>query len=328
MHAISAESCVHSYTIQPGPTSNRCNLGHASFFQLMCQITSDGRHSSSINWHYSNSMPEVSDISSTTNSINDLMLHTEIKYTVSNTTNTSSLEIALENDVSYTEDGYFWCSVTAQDGTLSLNPSLILHVPSESQCPSGDKECQHDILLYTTYSSGSRCADHEISVDIIEAQPCSQQTEVDNSASASTIPVGSTPASTTPASQNDEQLITTNMKQEPSTVPPTLPSSSIELNLYVVVGGSVGGVIILICIIGLVILCVTKQHMNNRRREQRELTDTPSPFDDIRMYTGTKKAEDDEIRVSKLHCESNVCYDKFPHASLSQSIENIYETIH
>lgn len=260
---------------------------------------------------------------------------------MNSTTVTSSLSISIENYASLSQDAYIWCSVSVRGSSTPLfNPSLVLHVLLQSQCSQSDEWCPDDIHLYSLDST-FRCADAEDgSVDVIEAQQCSQnyQQTTDYKERDESPPTTMSNEQTIISEEEveSESFPTSNMT--PSTAPPktstTSTNSSIatsmQPSIYVIIGSSLGGIVVLLfCIIALLFVYTIKQKMKSRVRERTITTTTPSAFDDIRMYTGTSKktTDNDEQRASKLLCGSNICYDEFPHIPASKSIENIYEYV-
>ena len=314
---LTAERCYYYYTIQPGPTTEICNLRKDSttFLELQCQVSSDGRLFT-IQWHYSSSQPQASNILSTSTFIDNSELTKEIKSTKQNTTVISFLTVMSDN---FKEDGYIWCSVNDSQAT-ARNPSSVLHI---SPCSASNLHCVEEIYLRSTFSKDvARCADQNVNVDVIQAQNCSINHKQAPPESGTTNNMAILTKVTT------SNTVSNNIMPHKNT---TATGSSSPSN-YIIIGASLGGVIIvLICVIVLLVMCTLRTKVNHQRREHR-MTEELSPFDDIRMHISTKTLEtcnvDDANRVSKLLCESNVCYDEHPHFSHTHSIENIYEYVH
>lgn len=315
---LTAERCYYYYTIQPGPTAETCNLGKGSALELQCQVSSDGRPFT-IQWHYSSSQPQARNILSTSNFI-DNSETTEIK---SNTTQNTVISWLTITNFDFKEDSYIWCSVNDPQ-TTARNPSLVLHI---FPCSASNHQCSEDNIIYlrsTLFSKDmARCADRNVSVDVIQARNCSINHK-------EAPPKSRTTNMAIPPMVTTSHTVTNNIMPHKNT---TAAIGSSSLNTYIIIGTLLGGVItVLFCIIiVLLVMCTLRTKVNHQRREHHT-TEELSPFDDIRMHISTKTLEicnvDDPNRVSKLLCESNVCYDERPHFSHMHSIENIYEYVH
>lgn len=72
------------------------------------------------------------------------------------------------NKFDNTQNGYYWCSVKSRNDT-ARNPSRVVHILHQSpDCSTENGSCNR---LYSE-SSTPRCADQEISLDIVLAQDC------------------------------------------------------------------------------------------------------------------------------------------------------------
>ena len=261
-------------------------------------------------------------------------------------------------------NSYIWCSVDPSNDTQTMtsNPSVVLHIlhQFEAECSVG-QGCTEQINLYGSYST-ARCADHEVSVNVIEAQDCTATVtpaeETSNSDSPTpTMALQTTAQQTTalPATgqltlalpamaqqttalpamaQQTLALHTTapqTTSQHATTITVTSAAPSLPLGMETVIGISMGGVILILCfIIGLLATCMMnfKMKLKNQTREHR----IGSQLDEyVVMCSSERKLEKDKVddtdRVSKMLCESNASYE-CPHTAISQPTENIYEYIH
>lgn len=192
-------------------------------------------------------------------------------------------------------------------------------------CSASNQQCVEEIYLKSISSrDAARCANRNVSVDVIQAQNCSISYKEE------TPKPGTTSMAIPPM---DVDMTTSNtVLNKSTTLKNTTEIGSSSLNTYIIIGASLGAVIIVLsCIIVLLVMCRLRAKVNHQRREH-SITDELSPFDDIRMHITTETLEtcntDDPNRVSKLLCESNVCYDEHPRFSLTHSTENMYDYVH
>ena len=333
-------SCLYQYDIQPGPTDEICALeGHSEIaIILKCGVVSE--HDFSLNWHHSKSIPESGNV------FNHTTFITNSSTTVINTTTAASVQSAHYSQMSQLTlhgfddkgDGYYWCSVANSGSNVQVqNPSVILHIVHNVHCKANNEQsCNGDISLYT--QSLSRCADQATSIDIVQAQNCSNtitETDKDKNDKPFTFTYDPNPNLKKPTFSQQSSfpitttLYTTNTLQEKV----QLSAPKFQLSMGVIIGASMGGlVLILFIVIGLLLVCVVKMKRKYRTRVNSSLDTPTSPFDDIRMYssiaklTNTKEKADDPHRISKLYCESNAAYE-CPHSGTSPKTENIYEHI-
>ena len=298
-------------------------------------------------WHYSSVEPTIGDITAASSVLDDSPHDIEIKYDtlVDSTSNVTKWSTLSMETPSNERQGYYWCSVNESDNISTANPSMILHIIlQELSCKSvRDSSCRGsgEVPLYK-HSSTTRCADDVASVDVALAKGCSGQ---DSMAAPTTVtqpktalkttrgplevttePLASTINRLETMTWNTEQLSTTS-----SEATQHLVGESEPLNIYIVIGGSTGGVI-LVLLVFTVCLAVCLLRLRAKHSRRQRVIDEPSPFDDIRMYSTNfnKKGEkaDESNRASKLMCESNICYDECPRIAVTHSIDNIYEYIH
>ena len=340
----SRDSCHYHFVTQPGSTTETCHLTGTRFLVLRCQVSSDRNNNFSINWRYSHSQPAINNVASATY-IDDSItaLHSNITMTSisSNSTELSLMSQLKLSGFDEKGDGYFWCSVNSSSDThtMTSNPSVMLHI-SHQYC-SVDQSCTKPINLYESYST-PRCADQEVSVNIIEAQDCTASATPAEETSKSTdtdLPTTTmalkTTAEHTLALQTTGQQTTdlhtmvlqTTSQHATTTVTSVAPSLS--LGVETVIGVSMGGLILILCfIIGLLVVYIMKMKLKHRTREHR--TDPTSPFNDIVMYSSVKMLEnekvDDTNGISKTFCEPNISYE-YPHIATSESTDNIYDYI-
>lgn len=324
MHA--AMNCQYWYDIQPAPTSEICPLeGHSeTALILKCRVSTENSTDLSIIWHHRRSTPDSRNI------FDNETVITNSSSTVINTTNTTkatkaSLTSQLTlHDFHDKATGYYWCSVqvNSSSNVQQQNPSVILHIMHslDIHCKANrDQTCDDDISLYNnTLPPSLRCADHEASVEILEAQRCPNPT-IDTSFTSKPPDL--------PSSQKSNSPITIPPKTQPITQERASPS---QLSMGVIIGAAMGGlVLILFIVIGLVLVCVVKKRRKHRTREHA--IDAISPFDDICMYSSVAKLRqekvDDPNRISKLYCDPNAAYE-CPQTGASSQTENIYEFIH
>ena len=323
-------SCQYRYDIQPGSTDEICPFeGHSEMaIILKCRVVSE-HDFSGINWHHSKSIPNRSNVFNNETIIANSST-TDITASVQSMHHNQTSQLTLHG---FDEKGagYYWCSkVQAQ------NPSVILHIVHNLHCKANNEQsCNGNISLYTP--SSSRCADQDPSIDIVQAQNCSNTITKMNEKQKNDTPITSNPKPIFPIRISSQQsdfpitttLYTTNTLQEK--VSPSAPK--FQLSMGVIIGASMGGlVLVLFVIIGLLLMCVVKMKRKYGTRVNSS-PDTPtSPFDDIRMYssiaklTNTQEKADDPHRISKLYCESNAAYE-CPHSGTSPKTENIYEHI-
>ena len=320
-----ATSCEYQYDIQPAQTALSCSK--LTGFVVQCQVSSN-RSDFSITWHYSNSEPESSNIHTATriHNLSSIFINTEWNYS-HNTTNASlTSELRINSiDEKDTIDGYYWCSVNSSDDTdtMTPNPSTVLHILHRIDCTvKVESRCEGAVNFYSIFSeSPPRCADHNVSVDIVEAQNCSTGTRIEPITEQKTD------------SDIDTQITdSSDMQNVSSTLTPT-KTFTLPLTLGIIAGASIGGLIlVLFIIIGLLLICVVRMKANKHRKGVNQV-DSTTPFNDIQMHSSalaTDKNEiDDASRVSKMFLESNISYE-CPQdiISTSQTNENVYACIH
>ena len=333
MHA--AMNCQYRYDIQPAPTSEICPLeGHPeTALILKCRVSTENSTDLSIIWHHGRSTPDSSNI------FDNKTIITNSFSTVINTTNTAkAMQTSLTSQLTLhgfddKATGYYWCSVqvNSSSNVWQQNPSVILHIMHsfDVHCKANhDQTCDGDISLYNnTLPPSLRCADHEASVDILEAQRCPHLTtdsKVDENPTDTSF---TSKPQDLPFSQKSTSPTTISPNTQPITQERASPS---QLSMGVIIGAAMGGlVLILFIVIGLALICVMKKRRKHRTREHA--IDAISPFDDIRMYSSiaklTQEKVDDPNRISKLYCDPNAAYE-CPQTGASSQTENIYEFIH
>ena len=180
--------------------------------------------------------------------------------------------------------------------------------------------------MFSESESVPRCADQNVSVDVVEAQNCTigDRIELDTERETSSY----TNTEVTNAFNLDIQNVS-------SKLIPTITTDSkvLPLTLGIIVGASMGGLILMLfIIIGLLLICMIRMKANKYRKAVNRV-EVISPFDDIQMYNSVpvtdKSGTDEANRVSKMFLESNISYD-CPQdiVSAPQANENVYACIH
>ena len=319
-----AMNCEYGYNTQPTQRAASCNLLTA--IALQCQVSSD-RSDFSISWHHSSSEPQSSNIHTAkyVRGFSNSIITTDQNVTLNMTTLTSELAI---NEFSENDNGYYWCSVDSNNTTDSVatpNPSVVLHILHHTNCATKEEssEC-HGIVHFYLSSIRTRCADHNTSVDIVEAQNCTNEKQPKL---AATMPALLTTDSDTLSSS---PRIVNGL----STQSPTVTDLSLPQTVGIIIGASMGGlVLVLSIIIGLLLACVVRMRVNykNQEREQRD-DPTSQYYDDICTHTSIQLTEKDKMnnanRISKMPLELNVSYECIcPQAITTQANENVYDCV-
>ena len=323
---IIAWSCDFYYDIQPGPTTETCNLTTVGYLELLCQVSSNSTRDFHINWHYSPLSPDNNTINS---SISQLSLQFENKfdseilsmdtYVVSSTLTITGFNV--------TGNGFYWCSVSSTSNTIHTpNPSTIVRLWHQNECQG---KCHSKIVSLHKQSNRShttRCADQGVNVTITEAQTCSQVSTTWINTRSSTNSESDSPTIVISA-PNSTMLSTISFISIPTaTILNNYSNPASKNNTWIAIGTSTGGVILIFyCIVGAIITCA----MYRKRRGQYKLNDPLSPFDVIHMDTSTSVLQEEDsnkYRISKILFEANISYE-CTHTVVSQSDENIYATI-
>ena len=333
---IIAMSCDYQYTTQPAQRALSCSTLTA--FVLQCQVVSNWSDFS-ITWHYSNYEPDSSNLymhaATDIHDSRSTLITTTWDYSY-NTTNGSLMiselrisEINEKNNINI--DGYYWCSVNSSNDmnhTTTLNPSRVVHILHSIECTTKvDSICEDAVNFYSMFSKSEsvpRCADQNVSVDVVEAQNCTTGDRIE--------PVTEQETS---LYTNTEVTNALDIQNVSSKFIPTIITDSkvLPLTLGIIVGASMGGLILMLfIIIGLLLICMIRMKANKYRKAVNQV-EVITPFDDIQMYNSvpvTDKSEIDEAnRVSKMFLESNISYD-CPQdiVSAPQTNENVYACIH
>ena len=326
-------SCDYMYDIQPAQTALSCNVLTA--IVLQCQVSS-ARSNFSISWHHSTSEPQSSNIPATKyihNSTSTVII-TDRNYFH----NTSSLVSELTiNEFSEKHNGYYWCSVNSSNGTdtTTPNPSAVLHILHQIDCAANveSSECDREVYFYSSSSRPGRCADQDVSVDIIEAQNCTLE---DLSDIATTMPTLLITDTTNIHSSDSPNANSSNMQNEMSTINILMTKApSLHLTLGIIIGASMGGLILVLFItIGLLLACMVrmKVHLRHQGRAEHHKDDPTSSqsADDIHTYSSIPLSDkrDDSNRISTMPTELNVSYECLcPQAVTSQANDNVYDYI-
>ena len=233
-------------------------------------------------------------------------------------------------DEKNTIDGYYWCSVNSSDDTdtMTPNPSMVLHILHRIDCTTKtESRCEAAVNFFSAHpDSVPRCADHNVSVDIVEAQNCTTGTRIE-------------PTTEQKLGSDIDPQITDGLDVQ--NVSSTLTSTSmtktftLPLTLGIIAGASMGGLIlVLFILIGLLLVCVVRMKANKHRQGINQV-DSSTPFDGIQMPTSAlatdKNETDDASRVSKMFLESNISYEcpqDIISTSQIQTNENVYACIH
>ena len=324
-------SCEYRYDTQPAQSVLSCNA--LTTVVLQCQVTSD-RNDFSISWHYSTFEPDSSNIHDTAKYVHGFsafgIISTEQNASLNSTSLTSELTL---HEFSENENGFYWCSVES-NGTTLPNPSVVLHVLHHSSCASATKgesnECNGQVHFYSSSSTTIQCADHNTSLSIVEAQNCTNQDEK-QSEFATTMSIPLTTDSESDTQTSYSQNIDGSGTQY--TEAPTMTDLSALPQLFgIIIGASMGGlVLILTIIIGLLLVCLVRMRANRQEREQRDDSSSPHHYDDIRAHTSIPLTDKDKMgttRISKMPLELNVSYECIcPQANTSQANDNVYDCI-
>lgn len=323
-------SCDYQYDIQPAQIALSCSKLMA--FALQCQVSSD-ESDFSIIWHHSTSEPDSSNILSAVSTIDDSRSDfiTTVWIYSPNTTMSSLTSELRRREIHEKDniDGFYWCSVNSSNdtNTTTPNPSVVLHILNRIDCTTKvESVCEGAVNFYSTMFSEStpRCADHNTSVDIVEAQNCTTGDRIEliteYSNTGNFVPK-STDGS---GAQNDTST---------STLTVTIKAPTLPLTLGIITGASMGGLIlVLFIVIGLLLICMMKMK-TNKNQKGRNQVDSTTPFDNIQMYssapTTSKNETDESSRVSRMFLESNISYE-CPQdiVTTSQINENVYACIH
>ena len=328
-------SCDYQYTTQPAQRALSCSTLTA--FVLQCQVVSNWSDFS-ITWHYSNYEPDSSNLHTATD-INDqrstpIITTWDYPYNIINASLTSELRISEINEKNNINiDGYYWCSVNASNDmnhTTTLNPSRVVHILHRIECTTKvDSICEGAVNFYSMFSESEsvpRCADQNVSVDVVEAQNCTTGDRIEPVTERETSSYTNTEV--TDAFNLDIQNVS-------SKLIPTITTDSkvLPLTLGIIVGASMGGLILMLfIIIGLLLICMIRMKANKYRKAVNRV-EVITPFDDIQMYNSVpvtdKSGTDEANRVSKMFLESNISYD-CPQdiVSAPQANENVYACIH
>lgn len=323
-----ALSCDYQYDIQPAQTALSCSKLTA--FVLKCQVLSN-RSDFSITWHYSNSEPDISSIHTATNIRNSRSTFINTMWNFSHDDSNVSLTSELRmyvSDEKDTIDGYYWCSVNSSndiDDTMPPNPSIVLHILHRIDCTTkAESTCEYSVNFYSPSSEmPSRCADRNISVDIVEAQNCTTGERIEPTTKQNT------------EFDIDPQITDDLDMQNVSSIPtPTVMTKTfitLPLTLGIIIGASTGGVIlVLFIVIGLLLICMARMKGSKRQKVGNQVEST-TPVDDIIMQSSAPANEIEDAssrRVSKMFLESNISYD-CPQDIIGtqQTNENVYASI-
>ena len=327
-----AMSCDYIYDIQPAQTALSCNT--LTSVILQCQVSST-RSNFSISWHHSTSEPEYSNIPATKYIHNSTS--TVISMERNYFDNTSSLVSELTiNEFSEKHNGYYWCSVNSSIGTNTTtpNPSIVLHILHQIDCAVESSECGREVHFYSSSSTPGRCADQDVSIDIVEAQNCTIE---DLSGLATTIPTLSIADSTNTHTSDSPNADGSNIQNETSTETPInilmTKAPSLPLTLGIIIGASMGGLILVLFItIGLLLACMMRMKVHLRHQGRVEHKDDPTSSqsaDDIHTYSSIPLSEkrDDSNRISKMALELNASYECLCPQAVTSQANNVYDYI-
>ena len=283
-----AQNCSIYYA---GPTTklSNCNLENTEHLILQCQVSSNLTHDFyiMINWHYSQSPPNISSINSSTSW---LRLQHEIKpktlMLINNNNNvTSTLTITRFNA---TANGFYWCSVSSNDSTIyTPNPSTILRIWYQNECNNDHEYCE---MINLHEQSTIQCADQDVNMHVIDAQTGLQTSTIGINTGSCTLGINSESYTMTVSNSN--------------------PASTFNNNVWIATGALTGCVILIFyCIVGVIIMYA----MYHRRQGRYKPGDLTSPFDDIHMDTASvsmpQEKESDKNRVSNIFFVANASYE-------------------
>lgn len=311
-------SCEYRYDTQPAQSALSCNV--LTTVVLQCQVTSH-RNDFSISWHYSTFEPNSSNIH-----VHGFTANGNISIEQNVTLTSTSACVTSELTLREFSKGFCWCSVES-NGTTLPNPSVVLHVLHHSSCAKGESNECND---YSSSSTTVQCADQNTNLSIVEAQNCSNGDEKQSEfATTMSIPLTTDSESDTQTSYSQN----INGSDTQHTEAPTMIDPSTLPQLFgIVIGASMGGlVLILTIIIGLLLVYLVRMRAKRQGREQRDDSSSPHHYDDIRAHTSIPLTDKDKMgttRISKIPLELNVSYECIcPQANISQANDNVYDSI-
>ena len=324
-----AMSCEYTYDTQPAQRALSCNILTAVL--LKCQVSSE-RNDFSISWHYSTSAPESTNINMSryVHGFSNGIITTEENVTHSTTSLTSELTIS---EFSESDNGFYWCSVDS-NGTTLPNPSVVLHILHHTNCAITIKEetneCHGEIRFYSPSSIITRCAEHNVSLNIIEAQNCNEKQSNLVTTTPTQITIASDVQTSHPQTTNGSGVQST-PNEEASTV---TNLSTLPQILGITIGASMGGLVLALSIVIIILLvCLVRMRVTHQERGQRDDSSSPHHYDDIHAHTCTSipltdKDKMSTSRISKMPLELNVSYECIcPQAISSQANDNVYDYV-
>ena len=311
--------------------SSQYHTCHIRRFLLQCQISGDGLSHLSVKWHYSSSQPNISNTGGA-DYINSFT--TNIHHNISSST---TYLVSQLNVTDVKRDGYYWCSVhSSNTAHIALsNLTIVLHVMYQLvvECLT-NRNCdkQAIVTVHKNYTT-AQCAGQAVSsvnvTDPKDCTPTSTTAAVGETTTSAEVHIDLPTTAGQTATLKTAPQQTKAMQQTTTTVT-SVDTSALSLSTGIVIGASMGGLILILClIIGFLAVCVMRMKMKHRTREHR--TDPTSPFDDIRMYSSVTKVGMDETdgtnRASKMLCDSNISYE-CSRVTVSQPTDNIYDYIY
>ena len=319
-------SCDYRYDIQPAQRVLSCS--QLTAFALQCKVVSNENDDFSITWHYSNSEPDSSNI----HVVPDIHNSRSLLISILENDLRSNANISLTSELRVNEinekvtiDGYYWCSVNSNNNMTS-NPSVVLHIWNRIDCTTKVESWCGDTVNFYSISQEwpPRCADQNVSVDIVEAQNCTIGDRIEPDTKQITG------LDLDPEITDGIDVQNVSITSTPTSMTKTL---TLPLTLGITIGASMGGLILILFItIGLLLTCMVRMKANMHQKGVTQLNST-TPFDDIHMHSSalvTDKSETDEeaSRAAKMSLELNISYE-CPQDIITtpQANENVYACI-
>ena len=260
-------SCNYLYQQQPGKAN--CNPESPLPLQLNCHVL--GNNNFTIQWHYSNSPPAQDSVTSKGTIIDSTSIASQV---LSPSVLVSTLTLEYNQAA-----GYYWCTVNASDSTP--NPSQILNIItlSSGTCPfNGDApmipKCMTNIALFEIPGTNrSRCADHNVSIDIVDVQlgsvePCEMKDTATTLDIIEPVTQQSNPSPTTGdntyTSEKPATTERTSINHELSTISLTRSNQFPMHYVWMIVG--VAFVLLIAIIIIMLIAIIYLNHKKNKIR--------------------------------------------------------------
>ena len=190
------------------------------------------------------------------------------------------------------QNGYYWCSVKVKlDDDALTNPSRAVHILHQSPGCSTDLEngmCNR-LNIYSSESPTLRCADQNVTLEIVEAQRCTFI-----------------------------QDLTTAVIQAPNSNSLPLPTT--------IIAAAAGGILLLLTAV--ILMYVLKMKVKRPKTVNRINLGSAFDNIHMNISFGEDKLDESQ-RESRVLCELNVSYEHSRSTMAKPlPTENIYETVH